>query len=246
MQTEQKEFHEMVLRKDRSPIMSSSSSSVSVSSTNEQPVSKKQRIEDEDSSTTATSTASTTTNTLPASEPPDVIGKNESGNNCPTVDEVDKSLPSTSSSSNLLQTAGTVPDLVKTNHPPDEMGDFEECLLKQCLCSVSETTLSKPFENLRKLEGLKDWPVDKLIQFLSNIQLLFEVYLKQNSKGFICSTIMDVCEFLVQKNHSLIDEIIDLANSSSNYVQFVSARVIASFLVITKNHIIDENENQQY
>lgn len=224
----------MVLRKDRStPTTIMSSSSVSVS--NEQPVPKKQRIEDQEEviTTTITTTSTITANNLPATEPPDVIVNNEQS----TIDEVDKSLPSTSSS----LTAGTVPDLVKTNHPPDEMGDFEECLLKQCLCSVSETTLSKPFENLRKLEGLKDWPVDKLIQFLSNIQLLFDVYLKQNSKGFICSTIMDVCEFLVQKNHSLIDEIIDLSNSSSKYVQFVSARVLASFLVITKNDMLDDN-----
>ncbi|KAL5286252.1 LINS family protein [Megaselia abdita] len=231
MQTEQKEFHEMVLRKDRATIMSSSVSSSSVSVSNEQPVPKKQRID-----TTTTSIPgnldSIDSERLDVSEPPDVIVKSEPQSS----DEVDKSLPSTSSPI----TAGTVPDLVKTNHPPDEMGDFEECLLKQCLCSVSETTLSKPFENLRQLEGLKDWPVDKLIQFLSNIQLLFDVYLKQNSKGFICSTIMDVCEFLVQKNHKLIDEIIDLSNSKSKYVQFVSARVLASFLVITKNDLLDD------
>lgn len=224
----------MVLRKDRStptPIMSSSS--VTTNSSSEQPVIKKQRIEDQNDTTTIT------TNNNPASpvamEPPDVIVNNEQS----TIDEVDKSLPSTSSS--CLTSAGTVPDLVKTNHPPDEMSDFEECLLKQCLCSVSETTLRKPFENLRNLKGLKDWPVEKLIQFLSNIQLLFDVYLKQNAKGFICSTIMDVCEFLVQKNHNLIDEIIDLSNSSSKYVQFVSARVLASFLVITKNDMLDDN-----
>lgn len=219
------EFHEMVLRKDRTtpptPIMSSSS--VSTNSSNEPPEPKKQRIEGDTTITTTTKP-----------EPPDVIVNNEQS----TIDEVDKSLPSTSSS---LTAAGTVPDLVKTNHTPDEMGDFEECLLKQCLCSVSKTTLSKPFENLRNLEELKDWPIDKLIQFLSNIQLLFDVYLKQNSKGFICSTIMDVCKFLVQKNHNLIDEIIDLSSSSSKYVQFVSARVLASFLVITKDDLLDVN-----
>ncbi|XP_054737293.1 protein lines isoform X1 [Anastrepha obliqua] len=133
-----------------------------------------------------------------------------------------------------------------TAHSQD-MREFETSLNKQCLCGVSERTLRKPFQShysidsngQKRIANLSEWPTEKLLQFLSNLQLLFDIYLKQNSKGFICARIMDVCDVLIRNDHNLIDEIIVLAAYSNEYVQFLAARVLASFLVIAKQELND-------
>lgn len=173
------------------------------------------------------------------------------------VDEVDKMTTPPHRNGNILNgtTATTMPDLVpRKNSTPtianitNEMGEFEEYLTKQCLCGISERTLRRPFQShyhqdsngIKRVATLHEWPTNKLLQFLSNLQLLFDVYLKQNSKGFICSRIMDVCDALIRNDHNLIDEIIVLANFNNKYVQFLSGRVLASFLVIAKHNMDDD------
>lgn len=129
-----------------------------------------------------------------------------------------------------------------------DMREFEESLNKQCLCGVSERMLRKPFQShysldangQKRVANLSEWPTNKLLQFLSNLQLLFDIYLKQNSKGFICARIMDVCDALIRNDHNLIDEIIVLAGYSNNYVQFLAGRVLAAFLVIAKQEMDDD------
>ncbi|XP_055904386.1 protein lines [Eupeodes corollae] len=173
------------------------------------------------------------------------------------IDEVDKM--TTPHRNHIITGAApssqTMPDLVpRTNATPtivsitNEMGEFEEYLTKQCLCGISERTLRRPFQShyhqdsngVKRVATLHEWPTNKLLQFLSNLQLLFDVYLKQNSKGFICSRIMDVCDALIRNDHNLIDEIIVLANFNNKYVQFLSGRVLASFLVIAKHNMDDD------
>uniref|UniRef100_A0A1B0B1X8 Protein lines n=1 Tax=Glossina palpalis gambiensis TaxID=67801 RepID=A0A1B0B1X8_9MUSC len=129
-----------------------------------------------------------------------------------------------------------------------DMREFEESLTKQCLCGVSERMLRKPFQShysldangQKRIANLNEWPTNKLLQFLSNLQLLFDIYLKQNSKGFICARIMDVCDALIRNDHHLIDEIIVLAGYRNPYVQFLASRVLASFLVIAKQDMDDD------
>ncbi|XP_023168676.2 protein lines [Drosophila hydei] len=130
----------------------------------------------------------------------------------------------------------------------DDMLEFEQSLTRQCLCGVSERTLRKPFQShyshdsngQKRIAYLREWPTNKLLQFLSNLQLLFDIYLKQNAKGFICTRIMDVCDALIRNDHKLIDEIIVLAGYNNSYVQFLAARVLAAFLVIAKQELNDE------
>ncbi|XP_005191745.2 protein lines [Musca domestica] len=129
-----------------------------------------------------------------------------------------------------------------------DMREFEESLNRQCLCGVSERMLRKPFQShysmdangQKRVANLSEWPTNKLLQFLSNLQLLFDIYLKQNSKGFICARIMDVCDALIRNDHNLIDEIIVLAGYNNMYVQFLAGRVLASFLVIAKQEMDDD------
>ena len=129
-----------------------------------------------------------------------------------------------------------------------DMREFEESLNKQCLCGVSERKLMKPFQShysldangQKRVANLSEWPTNKLLQFLSNLQLLFDIYLKQNSKGFICARIMDVCDALIRNDHNLIDEIIVLSAYNNAFVQFLAGRVLASFLVIAKQEMNDD------
>ncbi|GLV45542.1 lines [Carabus blaptoides fortunei] len=129
----------------------------------------------------------------------------------------------------------------------DEIVNLQNSLIKQCLCGVSESTLRKPFETQQRPDGngmrtatLSEWPVPKALQFLSNLQLLFDVYLKQNNKGHICSRICDICDIIVRNEHNLIDQIIDLASVRNKYINYLSARVLSSFLILAKTSINNE------
>ncbi|XP_013118039.1 protein lines [Stomoxys calcitrans] len=145
-------------------------------------------------------------------------------------------------------TLSTKPQKPDESSAAQDMREFEESLNKQCLCGVSERMLRKPFQShysmdangQKRVANLSEWPTNKLLQFLSNLQLLFDIYLKQNSKGFICARIMDVCDALIRNDHNLIDEIIVLAGYSNTYVQFLAGRVLASFLVIAKHEMDDD------
>lgn len=140
---------------------------------------------------------------------------------------------------------------------------------RQCLCGISERILKIPFQyySVKKLVGkkqtfnrtendasdskksdaqvhyiksLKHWPEEHLIKFLSSIQLLFTVYLKQNAKGNICGKIMDLCDCLIRNEIHIFDELIELCNSisnNSNFVSYISSKVITSFLIIIKDEI---------
>lgn len=129
----------------------------------------------------------------------------------------------------------------------DEIENLQNSLIRQCLCGVSESTLRKPFETSQcrgehgiRTAMLSEWPVPKTLQFLSNVQLLFDVYLKQNNKGDICSRICDICDYIVRNEQNLIDQIIDLGNVRNKYINYLSARVLSSFLIMAKTNINNE------
>ncbi|XP_017066158.1 protein lines [Drosophila eugracilis] len=151
-----------------------------------------------------------------------------------------------SNSSHLSSRSNCIPTTATATI--DDMLEFEQSLTRQCLCGVSERTLRKPFQShysqdtngQKRIAYLREWPTNKLLQFLSNLQLLFDIYLKQNAKGFICTRIMDVCDALIRNDHKLIDEIIVLAGYDNSYVQFLAGRVLAAFLVIAKQELNDE------
>lgn len=193
----------------------------------------------------------------------DVIGKNSSSIttsvSCDEVDRIPCQMPdllsvTVNTNSSKILTAQAIEQKMLTNASltlptthSEDMREFEASLNKQCLCGVSESTLRKPFQShysidtngQKRIANLSEWPTEKLLQFLSNLQLLFDIYLKQNSKGFICARIMDVCDVLIRNDHNLIDEIIVLSSYNNEYVQFLAARVLASFLVIAKQELND-------
>ncbi|CRK88045.1 CLUMA_CG001831, isoform A [Clunio marinus] len=137
----------------------------------------------------------------------------------------------------------------------------------QCLCGLSERTLKIPFRyysivkpkkqtynrnekdeiDLKKssdvqvhyVKSLEHWPEDFLLKFLSNLQLLFHIYLKQNAKGNICGKIMELCDCLIRNQIHIFEELIQLCNSSisSNFVSYISSKIITYFLIIIKDEI---------
>lgn len=122
-----------------------------------------------------------------------------------------------------------------SNHDRDEWSDlevFQNGLIVQCLCGVPENLLRKPFA-----VSLTEWPTGKLLQLLSNLQLLFDVYLKQNNNGHICSRVVAICVALVNNEYNLIQQLLSLTDTRNCYVNYLLSRVISSFLIIAKTDI---------
>lgn len=137
---------------------------------------------------------------------------------------------------------------------------FQEAIAKQCLCGVETEVLLMSFQSYyvssgssnrgahRQLMPMIEWPFEYLLKFLSNVQLLFDTYLKQNIKGNICSGVMDLCNYLVRSEHlhpdgefvgMNIDEIIGLCNYNNKFINYLSGRILSSFLIILKDDLDD-------
>lgn len=141
------------------------------------------------------------------------------------------------------------PPPATTSSLHDDFDMFQMYLIRQCLCGVSEATLRKPFEVQQVTDAngaprtamLIEWPVPKILEFLSQLQLLFDVYLKQNNRGYICSRIVDVCDTIVRNEYNLIEQILALCCASSDrYVNYLCAKVLSSFLIIAKTNVNNE------
>ncbi|XP_057656035.1 protein lines [Diorhabda carinulata] len=130
----------------------------------------------------------------------------------------------------------------------DSLDDFQKYLIKQCLCEIPDIVLRKQFEGqqindssgIRTTIMLSEWSDKKILHFLSNLQLLFDVYLKQNNNGLICSKIVSICEALICNEYNLIEQIISLCEARNKYINFLAARTLSSFLVIAKTNINNE------
>lgn len=128
-----------------------------------------------------------------------------------------------------------------------KLDSFHRCLVRQCLCEVSENVLRKTFEghqvtdaNGPRTATLFEWPPGKILQFLSNLQLLFDVYLRQSDRGKACARIAGICDTLVRNEHCLVEQVISLCDMQNKYVNYLSARVLSSFFVIAKTQVNNE------
>lgn len=129
----------------------------------------------------------------------------------------------------------------RTSVSESNLDEFQTHLMKQCLCDISDRLLWRPFESyyykdhngVRRSVPLNEWPAPKLIQFLSNVQLLFDVYLKQSVRRQICTRIMQLCDHY--NEHNIIDDIFSLYEYNNKFVQFLAGRVMASCMIIAKD-----------
>ncbi|XP_020285056.1 protein lines [Pseudomyrmex gracilis] len=133
----------------------------------------------------------------------------------------------------------------RTENHRDELEQLQNSLLKRCLCHVPESSLYKPFINA-KSEGsdgrirfamLSEWRLEQILEFLSALQLLFDLAIKQNMKGIMCTRIADICNILAQNEHGIINQIIDLSYMSNRFVLYAASRVLASFFIITRENV---------
>lgn len=122
-----------------------------------------------------------------------------------------------------------------------ELRLLQDALVGQCLCRFDENVVTNLFD--RRL-SIASWPLKCSLTFLSTMQLTFDIYLKQNGTGTICSKLMQACDLLVRNQHDWITEVIELAEHKSKFVTFMASRVLASFLIVSKD-TVDENWLQQ-
>ncbi|GBP88785.1 Protein lines [Eumeta japonica] len=118
-----------------------------------------------------------------------------------------------------------------------ELRILQDGLIGQCLCRFDEKLLNGLFNRRLNVASL---PIPCMLTFLSTMQLMFDIYLKQNNTGTICSRLMQECDVLVTNRHDWITEVIELGDHKNKYVNFVACRVLASFLIVAKD-TVDEN-----
>lgn len=123
---------------------------------------------------------------------------------------------------------------------------IQQHLLNQCLCPVSESTLRKPFQGVRLVSGgqgdyhsptLAEWSRDRILLFISTLQLLCEVAIKQNAKGLMCTRIVEICDALVRNEYGLIEQLIELSSHSDPFICFTASRALSAFLILSKSHV---------
>lgn len=125
-----------------------------------------------------------------------------------------------------------------------ELERLQNSLLSQCLCNVPESSLRKPFTGTSsdstdgrfRTSVLAEWEPDRTLEFISALQLLFDLAIKQNTRGVMCSRVADVCDALTRNEHGIIDQIIDLSCTPNKFVSFAASRALASFFIVTKEN----------
>lgn len=122
-----------------------------------------------------------------------------------------------------------------------ELRLLQDAIVGQCLCRFDKNIVPNLFD--RRL-SIASWPLKCSLTYLSSMQLTFDIYLKQNGTGTICSKLMQACDLLVRNQHDWITEVIELADHKSKFVTFMASRVLASFLIVSKD-TVDENWLQQ-
>lgn len=120
-------------------------------------------------------------------------------------------------------------------------------LLNQCLCSMSESCLRKPFQGMKivseeDLQGFRhtvvaEWNRNRTLQFVSCVQLLCEIAIKQNAKGLLCSRIGDVCDAMIRNEYGLVDHLIELADHPDRFVCFSAGRALSAFFLVSRAHV---------
>lgn len=129
----------------------------------------------------------------------------------------------------------------------EEPETLKKYLVKQCLCGVPDRVIQEPFEghhitdeNGCRSAMLSEWSTPQVLHFLSNLQLLFDVYLKQNNNGHICSRIVAICNTFAQNEYNLIEQILSLCEIRNRYVIYMAAKVFGNFLIIAKTDVNNE------
>ena len=220
----------------------------------DQPVKKKQRIDGPDIDDGSDKSAEDIltdiydSETPPADNSGDYTSRNGESPDSGTVSEdaVDCSsifrLPSDTNVDILPSCSNDIPHWTAADDTLlAELRIIQNALVGQCLCGFDENSLCQLFD--RRLH-IASWPITCSLTYLSTMQLMFDIYLKQNNTGTICSRLMYACDLFVRNRHDWISEVVELSEHKSKFITFVACRVLASFLIVSKD-TVDENWLQQ-
>jgi hypothetical protein len=129
----------------------------------------------------------------------------------------------------------------------EDLEILQKSLLGQCLCLMPESILIKPFQGIKVLQEedghgystayIADWSRDRTLLFVSSVQLLCEVAIKQNARGLVCSRIGDVCDALIRNEHGLVDHLIELSAHADRFVSFSAGRALSAFFLVSRAHV---------
>ncbi|CAH0380690.1 unnamed protein product [Bemisia tabaci] len=123
---------------------------------------------------------------------------------------------------------------------------LQENLLNECLCGISEANLRKSFRGMGAdgedsgeywTTAVAKWSRDRVLQFVSCIQLVCEIAIKQNSRGLLCSRIGDVCDVLVRNEEGLVDQLIELSSHNDPFICFAAGRALSALFLLGKTNI---------
>uniref|UniRef100_A0A182JSR2 Protein Lines N-terminal domain-containing protein n=1 Tax=Anopheles christyi TaxID=43041 RepID=A0A182JSR2_9DIPT len=236
--------------------------------------------------TTSTTPASSSGNSSNVSSACSSSTSLSSSPSCSSTKLVPSSLDHSSDDEHNLASTHSSTEMVGPNvaiHPEPGTGDyhavFQEAIGRQCLCTVDSSALLMSFKAHQTYSGLmaqsdgvttdsaaplSEWPFEHLLKFLSNVQLLFDTYLKQNIKGNICAGVMELCNYLIRSDDHPhlahphlrlyrvnspafasfpaldIDELIGLCSCNSKYISYLAGRILSSFLIIVKDDPDDD------
>lgn len=234
-----------------------------MSSNHEPPVKKRQRIEDDEVSTNNKNGRAGSVSLSPNHSTSSAGSNSPSTSSSTTsVDELDHALGLHSSGSELIlangnncSTSETVPlGVVLEQDWAEFITALEE---KQCVCGLDDTTIRRPFQRYLQTDGgtvvpLHEWPSDHIVRHLSNVQLFFDIYLKQNARGSICGKFVELCECIVNTTGlNLLEDVLELcdvrtesmskngkqSSAATKYILYLSGRVISCYLIIIKEEV---------
>lgn len=118
-----------------------------------------------------------------------------------------------------------------------ELRIIQDGLVSQCLCRFNENVVIQLFDRRLNIVSMS---IPCSLTYLSTMQLMFDMYLKQNNTGTICSRLMQACDIFVRNRHDWITEVIELGDHKSKFITFVASRVLSTFLIVAKD-TVDEN-----
>ncbi|XP_052902781.1 protein lines [Anopheles moucheti] len=219
--------------------------------------------------TTSTTPASSSGNSSNASSACSSSTSLSSSPSCSSTKLVPSSLDHSSDDEQQQHSAKLVAHTEQSTQ--DYHAAFQEAIGRQCLCTIDSSVLLLSFKAHRiythtvvpsdgigdTAPPLSEWPFEHLLKFLSNVQLLFDTYLKQNIKGNICAGVMELCNYLIRSDDHPhlyrvnsptfagfpaldIDELIGLCSCNNKYVSYLAGRILSSFLIIVKDDPDDD------
>lgn len=123
---------------------------------------------------------------------------------------------------------------------------LQESLLQNCLCRVPDSALysclrdpnrTNESDSTIQASNFSEWDTDRILKFLTCIQVLCEVSVKQNLNGMMCSRISDICDALVKNENGFVDQIIDFLMHNNQFIGYSACRALSSFFIVCKRNI---------